>query len=118
MMLCLVTLSPLKAQEVEACDHPETLLTEAIAESPERLLTVLEGKRLQAFFSNLRAQGRLAGSLPLVERVYIVTAKMLHPDTDPPHVWLFFIQKGCILVQIPALREVIEDALPPEPLTS
>lgn len=106
--------SLVKAQEVNACDHPESILTEALADEPERLVTVLEGKRLQLFFANLRTQGRLAGGLPYVQKVYVITAKMMHPDTDPPHVWLFFIQDNCILVQIPALREVVDGALPPE----
>jgi ABC-type branched-subunit amino acid transport system substrate-binding protein len=108
--LSLLTLSPAKAQQ---CDHPESVLTEAIKESPDRLVTVLEGQRLAEFLSNLRAAGRLTGGLPNVSKIYIVTAKMLDAKAVP-HVWLFFIQGDCILASLPAVQSIVEEMLPPE----
>ena len=96
-----------------ACTYPEKQLTDAIVESPDRLITILEDQRVDEFLNNLMRAGYMTGSLPYVMKIYVISAKM-KPGYDTPHVWLFFIQDGCILTKIPVIRSVVEENLPPE----
>jgi hypothetical protein len=99
------------AASESSCLVPESVLTDLIKEYPDRLITVLEEGRLDEFLNNLMRTGNMAGSLPYVEKIYVVSAKML-PGFDTPHVWLFLVQDNCIIRKIPAIRSYVEAAIP------
>jgi hypothetical protein len=111
VILAFGTLTLIPALGAEQCDLPESVITEAIDSSPDRLVAKIEGKDLNTFLGSMTKAGLLTGTLWRVERIYIVSAKML-PGYDTPHVWLFFIQDGCLIAKIPSIRKVIEDILP------
>jgi hypothetical protein len=108
--LCLAMWSPLKASATE-CDNPESLLTDALGEEPDRLVRLLEGKDLSVFLAKLQVNGHFSGTLYMIDKIYVVSAKML-PGHNTPHVWLFFVQGECIVSKIPSVRKVVEESLP------
>lgn len=89
------------------CDTATDLqIQDAIKAEPQKLIKILEGEELAAFFANMIKQGYMVGSLQLVDKVYIVEAGKL-PGYTTDNVWLFFVQDGCLIRAIPASKDII-----------
>lgn len=93
------------------CDTTtEEAINAAIQSEPQRLVKVLEGAELMTFISKLQSSGYMTGTLPAVDRIYIVDAGKLEGYTTD-NVWLFFVQDGCLLGAIPATKSIIMELL-------
>jgi hypothetical protein len=96
--------------EETRCDYPETLITDALAGEPERLVVKLEGEALAAFFNKMASKGYLTGTLDLVDSLYIIKGKLM-PGFDQPIDILFFVQGGCIVGKIYGDAKIVEGML-------
>lgn len=90
-----------------ACDTTtEDQIKTTIAGEPDKLVVILEGDKLAHFLSEMVLRGYMIGSLPLVERIYVVDAGKLEGYTSD-NVWLFLVQDRCLVGSIAASKPVI-----------
>jgi hypothetical protein len=105
---CAATMQA-QAEETR-CDYPESLITDALAEEPDRLVVKLEGQALGDFFNKMASKGYLTGTLDLVDYLYIIKGKLL-PGFEEPIDILFFVQGGCIVGKVYSTASVVEEML-------
>jgi hypothetical protein len=98
------------AEPETKCDYPESLILDALAGEPERLVTKLEGQALADFFNKMSSKGYLTGTLDLVDHVYIIKGKLM-PGFDKPIDILFFVQNSCIVGKIYGDAKIVEEML-------
>lgn len=100
------------AQAAMECDTtPESKIVQTIQDEPNKLIKILEGHDLELFFVNMVNSGYMVGTLPGIDKIYIVDAgKRQGYTTD--NVWLFFIQDGCLIASIPATKSIVLGLLP------
>jgi hypothetical protein len=105
---CAATMQA-SAEETK-CDYPESLITDALASEPDRLVVKLEGQALGDFFNKMSSKGYLTGTLDLVDYIYIIKGKLM-PGFDQPIDILFFVQNGCIVGKIYGDAKIVEGML-------
>lgn len=110
-MLQALLLFALLTAAAPACDTAtEVQIEQAIKAEPEKLVKVLEGDSLKNFITELANHHYLVGTLPLIDRIYIVDAGKLEGyDTD--NVWLFFMVDHCLIKAIPASKDAIMELI-------
>lgn len=106
-IFCAAFLVSTPALTVEQCatENSETVLTEAIKESPELLVKELTGADLLKFWAKLTEMKFMDG-LPDIDKVYVFKSEN-HPD----NVYVFFLKQGCIVDVKFTLKKIIEGAL-------
>jgi hypothetical protein len=107
---CAATMQASATTPETRCDYPETLITDALKEEPERLVKVLWGQSLGDFLNKMSSKGYLTGTLDLIDSLYIIKGKLL-PGFDKPIDILFFVQNGCIVGKIYGDAAVVEGML-------
>lgn len=110
-LLLLALLFPGVAVAASECEYPESLITDALAQEPERLVVKLEGKFLEAFLSKMQSAGYLSGSLPQVTSIYIIKGKLLPGHTEPIDILFFIDGSGCIVGKVYGTASVVEGLL-------
>ena len=111
-MLTLLFVAHLFFASASECDTAtEDTLKQAISEEPTRLVRTLDGQDLATFISNLTLHGYLVGSISDVDRIYIVDAGK-RPGYTTDNVWLFFMQDGCVIAKVAAMKSIIVGLLP------
>jgi hypothetical protein len=109
---CAATMQA-QAADSSGCDYSESLLTDALKEEPTRLVAHLEGQEMDRFFSAMSSKGWLSGTLYRIDGIYIVDAgKMKGFENTVDQVWIYFIQGGCILTKIGAIKSNVVELLP------
>jgi hypothetical protein len=95
-----------KVADVCTPETVESVLTKALAENPGYLIKMLDGNSLMDFWSKLREDKLMLGTIN-IEKVYVIKSEH-HEDS----VYVFFIDSGCIVDVKLTSKDLIEKVLP------
>lgn len=87
--------------EEAACEFPESIISDALKQEPDKIVVKLNGKMLETFLSRAQAADYLSGSLPSLASLYIIRGAPLDI--------LFFINAyGCIVSKVSIPASIVE----------
>lgn len=103
-MTAFFVFGPVQAEDAKSCPDvdQESILTKGIEESPDLLVTILEGEKLQHFWAAMRKKAFMVGNVD-VDKVYVFRS-----ESHPEMVYVFFLNNGCIQDVKPTFKSLIE----------